>query len=149
MRSIIRKVIREMASTNLRNALIAMGRKQAQKNLGISLEDYVTIIYDNDLIEYVSDYIPELLNLTKHSGNSYDYNGDGPLLRGLVFKYVRKHKTTRGNVVLPYALIPQSKLEYLVEISKLLTEEMIVEFINEYYHKDITRIIPIPTTNFG
>ena len=138
-----------MASTKLKKELISMGPEKANENLGISSKDFVSIVYDGDIVEYVSDYIPELLNLTKHSGNSYDYNGDGPLLRGLVFKYVRKHKTTRGNVVLPYALIPQSKLEYLVEISKLLTEEMIVEFINEYYYKDITRIIPIPTTNFG
>lgn len=149
MRSIIRKILKEMASSNLRKELISMGPTNAKESLGIPLEDFVSIVYDGDIIEYVSDYIPELLYLTKHSGNSYDYNGDGPLLRGLVFKYVRKHKTTRGNVVLPYALIPQSKLEYLIEIAKLLTEEMIVEFINEFYHKDITRIIPIPTTNFG
>ena len=137
-----------MASSNLKKELISMGPAKANENLGISLEDFVTIVYDGDIIDYVSDYVPELLYLRNHSVSSYDYNGEGPL-RGLVFKYVRKHKTTRGNLVLPYALIPQSKLKYLIEIKKLLTEEMIVEFINEFYHKDITRIIPIPTTNFG
>lgn len=137
-----------MASSNLKKELISMGPVKANENLGISSEDFFTIVYDGDIIEYVSDYIPELLYLRNHSVNSYDYNGEGPL-RGLVFKYVRKHKTPRGNIVLPYALIPQSKLEYLIKEKKLLTEDMIVEFINEYYNKDITRIIPIPTTNFG
>ena len=124
-----------------------MGPARAN-DFGISLDDFITIVYDNDIVEYVADYVPELLDLKNHSVTSYDYNGEGPL-RGLVFKYMRKHKTTRGNIVLPYALVPQSKLEYLVKITKLLTEDMIVEFINEYYNKNITRIIPIPTTNFG
>lgn len=148
MRSIIRKILKEMASTNLRKELISMGPEKAKENLGISLEDFVRLVYDYDIVEYVSDFIPELLYLKNHSVTSYDYNGEGPL-RGLVFKYMRKHKNLRGKIVLPYALIPQSKLNYLIEEKELLTEEMIVEFINEYYHKDITRIIPIPTTNFG
>ena len=142
-----------MASTNLRNELIAMGRKQAQESLGISLEDYVTIIYDNDLIQYVSDYIPELTDLTRYqdiaySDSTYDYNGDGPL-QGLVFKYVGKHKNRRGNIVLPYAIIPRPKLRYLIEEEKLLTKEMIIEFINEFYDLDVTEIAPMRETNFG
>jgi len=148
MRSIIRRVIREMASTNLRNELIAMGRKQAEESLGISLKDYLTIVYDNDIIEYVSDYVPELTDLTRYSNYTYDYNGDGPL-QGFVFRYVGKYKNERKNNEIAYAIIPRPKLRYLIEEEKLLTKEMIIEFINEFYGLDIVEIAPMRETNFG
>ena len=148
MRSIIKNLLREMASTKLQNELTSMGPKEAQESLGISLEDYVTIVYDNDIIDYVSDNIPELTDLTKYSNNTYDYNGKGPL-QGLVFKYVGKYKNRRGNIVLPYAIIPRPKLRYLIEEEKLLTKEMIIEFINEFYDLDVTEIVPMRETNFG
>ena len=148
MRSLIRKVIREMASTNVREQLIAMGPKNARKNLGISLEDYVTIAYDNDIIDYVSDHIPELTDLTPHSNNTFDYNGDGPL-QGLVFKYMGKRRNSRGDVVLPYVIVPQPKLTYLMALEKLLTPKMFIEFINEFYEFDATRIVKMAETNFG
>lgn len=148
MRSLIRKVIREMAYTNVREQLIAMGPKNARENLGISLKDYVTIAYDNDIIDYVSDHIPELTDLTKYSNNTFDYNGDGPL-QGLVFKYVGKHKNKRGNIVIPYAIVPQPKLTYLMALEKLITPDMLIEFINEFYNFDVTRIVKMAETNFG
>ena len=148
MRSVIRKVIREMASTNLRNELISMGPKEAKESLGISLEDYVTIAYDNDIIDYVSDHIPELTDLTRYNDNVYDYNGDGPL-QGLVFKYVWKHKNRKGNIILPYVMVPQAKLTYLMALEKLITPDMLIEFINEFYYLDATRIVKTPKTNFG
>ena len=144
MRSIIRNILREMASTNLKTALIAMGPKKANESLKISLEDYVTIVYDNDIIDYVSDHIPELTDLTKYSNNTYDYNGKGPL-QGLVFKYVGKYKTKMGNIISPHAVIPRSKLLHL----ELLTQEMLIEFINEFYELNVTRIVPMKETNFG
>ena len=148
MRSLIRKVIREMAYTNVREQLIAMGPKNARENLGISLKDYVTIAYDNDIIDYVSDHIPELTNLTQHSNYTFDYNGDGPL-QGLVFKYVGKHKNKRGNIVIPYAIVPQPKLTYLMALEKLLSPKMFIDFINEFYNFDVTRIVKMAETNFG
>jgi len=148
MRSIIKKVIREMASSNLRKELISMGPKEAQENLGISLEDYITIAYDNDIIDYVSDHIPELTNLSQHSIYTFDYNGKGPL-QGLVFRYVRKHKNREGDTILPYAIIPQPKLTYLIALEKLITPDMLIEFINEFYELNVTRISKMTETNFG
>lgn len=148
MRSLIRKVIREMASTNLKGALIAMGPKKAKKSLGINLEDFVSIVYDDDIVDYVSDFIPELTNLTLHSEKSYDYNGEGPLA-GLVFTYIKRQKTRAGNIVEPYANIPKNKLEYLIKEAELLTEQMFLIFLNEYYDLNMTKIVPIRPTNFG
>ena len=137
-----------MASTNLKKELISMGPKEAQENLGISLEDYITIAYDNDIIDYVSNHIPELTNLTKYSNNTYDYNGRGPL-QGLVFRYVGKHKNREGNTISPYAIIPQPKLTYLMALEKLLTPHMLIDFINEFYELNVRRIVKIRETNFG
>lgn len=142
-----------MASTNLRKELISIGPKEAQESLGISLEDYITIVYDNDIIDYVSNHIPELTDLTGYqdmgyNDRVYDYNGNGPL-QGLVFKYVWKHKNRKGNIILPYLMVPQTKLTYLMSLEKLLTPEMFIEFINEFYDFDATRIVKIPKTNFG
>lgn len=138
-----------MANTNLQRELIAMGPQNALDSLGIRLEDYVTMAYDNDIIEYVSAHIPELTDLRKHIIHpTYDYNGRGPL-RGLVFQYVGKHKTNRGNIILPQLLVPKAKLRYLIDEEKLLTEEMLIEFINEFYDFDATKIIPLRETNFG
>lgn len=125
-----------------------MGPKEAQETLGISLEDYITIAYDNDIIDYVSDHIPELTDLTKYSNNTFDYNGKGPL-QGLVFRYVGKRKNSKGDVVLPYAIVPQPKLTYLMASEKLLTPKMFIEFINEFYEFDATRIVKMAETNFG
>ena len=142
-----------MASTNLRKELISIGPKEAQESLGISLEDYITIVYDNDIIDYVSNHIPELTDLTRYqdiaySDSVYDYNGDGPL-QGLVFKYVGKHKNRKGDTILPYAIIPQPKLTYLMALERLLTPDMLIEFINEFYELNVTRIVKMPATNFG
>lgn len=137
-----------MASAKLQNELISMGPKEAQKNLGISLKDYITIVYDNDIIDYVSDHIPELTDLTKYSNNTYDYDGKGEI-QGLVFRYVGKYKNERKNNEIAYAIIPRPKLSYLIEEEKLLTKEMIIEFINEFYGLDIVEIAPMRETNFG
>ena len=147
MRSIIRNILREMASTNLKTALIAMGPKKANESLKISLEDYVTMAYDNDIIDYVSDHIPELTDLTRYNTPSYYYNGEGPF-SGLVFQYVKKGKTRKGDIVLPLAIVPQFKLNYLKR-TKLLTEEMFIEFINEFYDLNVTKIVPVRETNYG
>jgi len=148
MRSIIKNILREMASTNLKNELISMGPKEAQRNLGISLQDYLTIVYDNDIIDYVSNHIPQLTDLTKYRDNTYDYNGNGPI-QGLVFKYMGKRKNSEGKIVLPYAIVPQYKLSYLMASEKLLTPKMFIEFINKFYNLDATRIAKMPATNFG
>ena len=148
MRSIIKNLLREMASTNLRKELISMGPKEAQESLGITLEDYVKIVYDNNIINYVANNIHELTDLTKHSINSYDYNGRGPL-QGLVFTYVGKHKNRKGNIISPYVMVPQAKLTYLMALEKLLTPKMLIDFINDFYYLDATRIAKIPETNFG
>lgn len=137
-----------MASTRLQRELIAMGPKVARETTGISLQDYITIAYDNNIIEYVSSHIPELTNLTRSSRQSYDYNGEGPM-RGLVFHFVGKHTNKKGNLVLPYVAIPQSKLTYLLAQEKLLTREMLIKFVNEFYKQNVTRIVKIPETNFG
>ncbi len=148
MRSTIRRILREMASTNLRKELISRGPKKAQESFGMSLEDYVNIVYNGNIIEYVANNIPELTDLKKHSIYSYDYNGRGPL-QGLVFRYRGKHTYRNGNIVLPYASIPESKITYLIALEKLLTPELLIKFINEFYDLDVTRIAKIPSTNFG
>ena len=148
MRSIIKNLLREMASTKLQNELISMGPKEAQKSLGINLMDYITIAYDNDIVDYVSDHIPELTDLTRYSNHTYDYNGRGPL-QGFVFRYVGKNKNERKNNEIPYAIIPRPKLGYLIDEEKLLTKRMIIEFINEFYDLDVIEIAPMRETNFG
>jgi len=148
MRSIIKNLLREMASTNLRKELISMGPKDAQESLGMTLDDYVKIVYDNNIINYVANNIPELTDLKKHSINSYDYNGRGPL-QGLVFTYVGKHKNRKGNIISPLVMVPQTKLTYLMALEKLLTPKMLIDFINDFYYLDATRIAKIPETNFG
>jgi len=148
MRTTIKKVIRETASTRLQRELIAMGPNRAQESLGVDLKDFVKIVYDNDIIKYVSNHIPELTDLTKYSNNTYDYDGRGPL-QGLVFKYVGKHKNRKGDTILPYAIIPQPKLTYLMALERLLTPDMLIEFINEFYELNVTRIVKMPETNFG
>lgn len=148
MRSIIKNILREMSNTKLQKELKAMGPKGAQESLGMTLDDYVKIVYDNNIINYVANNIPELTDLKKHSINSYDYNGRGPL-QGLVFTYVGKHKNRKGNIVSPLIMVPQSKLTYLMATEKLLTPEMLLDFINDFYYLDATRIAKIPSTNFG
>ena len=148
MRSIIKNILREMASTNLRKELISMGPKEAQESLGMTLDDYVKIVYDNNIINYVANNIPELTDLKKHSINSYDYNGRGPL-QGLVFTYVGKHKNRKGNIISPLVMVPQTKLTYLIALEKLLTPKMLIDFINDFYYLDATRIAKIPESNFG
>lgn len=148
MRSTIRRIIREMASTNLKRELIAMGPRVAERTTGINLQDYITVAYNNDIVEYVSDHIPELTNLRKSARNVYDYDGQGPM-GGLVLHYVGKHTNKKGNLVLPYVAIPQKKLTYLLAEEKLLTPELLIEFINEFYGLNATKIVKILGTNFG
>lgn len=139
MRSIIKRIINEAVTKKLRDTLKSVGPKEARNLTGMSIEDYVDIVYDLDAIGYVESVVPELLNLQKgRSGYSYNYNGDGPL-RGTVFLYASRYRTNRGRIVEPFAIIPRMKLNYLTEY---MTKDILIDFINEFYDLDVTRIVP-------
>ena len=148
MREIIRKVIQETKTSKFIQRLKDMGPKKAKDSLGLDLDDFVRIAYDDDIIQYVSEFMYPLTRLEPSGNNAYDYNGEGPL-SGLVFKYIGRHKTGLGNIVPPTAYIPEKKLNYLINMNGILTEKLFLEFLNEYYELNVTRIVPIRPTNYG
>lgn len=146
MREIIRRIIQETKISKFKQRLKDMGPKKAKESLGIELEDFVDIVHDGDIVDYVLININELTDLKKY-GNLYMYNGKGPF-RGTVFRYVPRQKTERVYIENSYALVPSSKLSYLSS-KGILTEELLIEFLNEFYDLDITEIVPERETNFG
>ena len=147
MREIIRKVIQETKMSKLKQRLKDMGSKKSKEYSGIGIEDFVNIVHDGDIVDYVLVNINELSNLTKYANGLFMYNGKGPF-RGTVFRYVPRQKTKRLNIENSYALVPSSKLSYLSS-EGILTEELLIEFLNEFYDLDITKIVPERETNFG
>ena len=147
MREIIRRIIQETKISKFKQILKDMGPKKAKESLGIELEDFVDILHDGDIVDYVLSNINELTDLKEYGNRLFMYNGKGPF-RGTVFRYVPRQKTERLYIENSYALVPSSKLSYLSS-EGILTEELLIEFLNEFYDLDITEIVPERETNFG
>lgn len=147
MKEIIRKVIQEAKLSKFKQRLKDMGPKKAKESFSLELEDFVDIVHDGDIVDYVLNNINELTELKEYGNRLFMYDGDGPF-RGTVFRYVPRQKTERLYIENSYALVPQSKLDYLSS-EGLITKELLIEFLNEFYDLYITRIVPERETNFG
>ena len=57
------KILSEAVSQKLKNELKGMGPLRA-KEIGITTNDFVSLVYDGDIAQYVAKHTPFLLNLT-------------------------------------------------------------------------------------
>lgn len=117
---------------------------EGAKKLGVSPTEYISIVFDNDIVSYVSHFLNNLLHLDIYSsGKLYMFNGDGPF-QGTVFEYkVYKPYNERIQRIVS---IPKNKYDYIM---KFMDEESLIEFLNEYYELYFDRIVVERETNFG
>jgi hypothetical protein len=143
MRELIKKILKETSSKKLKSEFLNMGVEGA-KRLGVSPTDYLNIVFDGDVVSYVSHFLNPLLHLNIYSsGKLYMHDGDGPF-QGTVFEYdVRKPFNQNVRRVL---LIPKKKYDYIM---KFMNEETLTEFLNEYYELYFDKIVPQKEVNFG
>lgn len=143
MRILIKKILRETSNKKLKSEFLNMGVEGA-KRLGVSPTDYLNIVFDGDVVSYVSHSLNDLLHLNIYSsGKLYMHDGDGPF-RGTVFVY-DVHKPFNKNVR-RILFIPKTKYDYIM---KFMNEETLTEFLNEYYDLYFDKIVVEKETNFG
>lgn len=114
------------------------------KKIGVSPTEYIDIIFDNDIVSYVSHFLNDLLHLDIYSsGKLFMYNGDGPF-RGTVFecKAYKPHNKGIQRVV----SVPKKKYDYIM---KFMDEENLIEFLNEYYDLYFDKLVVEKEVNFG
>jgi hypothetical protein len=143
MKTLIKKILRETSNKKekLKSELLNIGVQDA-KRFGVTPTDYINIVFDGDVVSYVSHFLNPLLHLDK-SGRLYMYNGYGPF-QGTVFEYhVRKLFYQNVRRVL---FIPKKKYDYIM---KFMDEETLTEFLNEYYELYFDKIVPQKEVNFG
>ena len=128
-------ILSEAVSQKLKNEIKSMGPLQA-KEMGITTDDYVDIVYDGNLVEYVSEYLNPLLNLTisgrEENGKKYiikaQYRGDSDSpLSGYILTYYPKNPP---RISQSEGYIFGKKWEI---IQKYLTKFQFMDFMNGYY----------------
>jgi hypothetical protein len=143
MKLLIKKILRETSNKKLKTEFLNMGVEGA-KELGVSPTDYINIVFDGDVVSYVSHFLNDLLHLNIYSsGKLYMHNGDGPF-RGTVFEY-QKYKPSNEDVR-RIVVIPKPKYDYLM---KFMDKETLTEFLNEYYNLFFDKIVVVSEHNFG
>jgi hypothetical protein len=134
-------LITESQHKKLKYEFLDMGIEGA-KRLGVT--DYVNIVFDGDVISYVSHFLNDLLHLNIYSsGKLYMHDGDGPF-QGTVFEY-QKYKPFNEDIR-RIVVIPKTKYDYIM---KFMNEETLTEFLNEYYDLYFDKIVVQKVTNFG
>jgi hypothetical protein len=136
-------LITESQHKKLKYEFLDMGIEGA-KRLGVTPTDYLNIVFNGDVVSYVSYSLNDLLHLNIYSsGKLYMHDGDGPF-RGTVFEYdVRK---PFNEDIRRIVLIPKTKYDYIM---KFMNEETLTEFLNEYYDLYFDKIVVQKETNFG
>ena len=143
MRTLIKKILRETSNNKLKTEFLNMGVQDA-KQLGVSPTDYINIVFDGDVVSYVSHFLNDLLHLNIYSsGKLYMHDGDGPF-QGTVFEY-QKYKPFNEDIR-RIVVIPKKKYDYIM---KFMNEETLTEFLNEYYDLYFDKIVPQKEVNFG
>ena len=129
------KILSEAVSQKLKNELKSLGPLES-KELGITTDDYVNIVYDGNLVEYISEYLNPLLHLTitgrEENGKKYiikaQYRGDSDSpLSGYILTYYPKNPP---KIVQSEGYVDPKKWEI---IQKYLTKFQFMDFMNEYY----------------
>ena len=117
---------------------------EGAKQLGVFSSDYINIVFNGDVVSYVSHFLNDLLHLNIYSsGKLYMHDGDGPF-RGTVFEY-QKYKPLNKDIR-RILVIPKTKYDYIM---KFMNEETLTEFLNEYYDLYFDKIVIQKETNFG
>jgi hypothetical protein len=136
-------LITESQHKKLKYEFLDMGIEGA-KRLGVTPTDYLNIVFNGDVVSYVSYSLNDLLHLNIYSsGKLYMHDGDGPF-RGTVFEY-QKYKPFNEDIR-RIVLIPKTKYDYIM---KFMNEETLTEFLNEYYDLYFDKIVVQKETNFG
>lgn len=136
-------LITESQHNKLKYEFLDMGVEKA-KRLGVTPTDYINIVFDGDVVSYVSHFLNDLLNLDIYSsGRTYMFNGNGPF-QGTVFEY-QTYKPLNKDVR-RILLIPKTKYDYIM---KFMDEESLSEFLNEYYELYFDKIVVQKEYNFG
>ena len=143
MKETIRKVLKEISNQKLKKEFLDMGVEGAKK-MGVSPTEYIDIVFDGDIVSYVSHFLNDLLHLDIYSsGKLYMFNGEGPF-QGTVFEYKVYKPINKG--VRKVVSIPKKKYDHIM---KFMDKEALSDFINEYYKIDFNRIVVERETNFG
>jgi hypothetical protein len=136
-------LITESQHKKLKYEFLDMGIEGA-KRLGVTPTDYLNIVFNGDVVSYVSYSLNDLLHLNIYSsGKLYMHDGDGPF-RGTVFEY-QKYKPFNEDIR-RIVVIPKKKYDYIM---KFMNEETLTEFLNEYYDLYFDKIVPQKEVNFG
>lgn len=131
------KILSEAVSQKLKNELKGMGPLRA-KEVGINTDDFVNIVYDGDIVEYVAKNTPFLLNLTVHGREEgekkyvlkYQDNRDS-ILNGVVIEYFPKAPPRQPE---SNAYIHIDKWTFLKDY---MTKWQLIDFLNQYYDLNI------------
>jgi hypothetical protein len=136
-------LITESQHKKLKYEFLDMGIEGA-KRLGVTPTDYLNIVFNGDVVSYVSYSLNDLLHLNIYSsGKLYMHDGDGPF-QGTVFEY-QKYKPFNEDIR-RIVVIPKKKYDYIM---KFMNEETLTEFLNEYYDLYFDKIVVQKETNFG
>lgn len=134
MRTIIKKILKETTKKKTSEYLKSKGPLESS-NMGLDLEDFVNLAYDGDIVQYVSEYLNELLHLTPKK----EYETNAVVLFPIKDTEIFKEDTPiyspskEDNLLLLSSRSMQSIKEYM-------TTGMFVKFMNEFYNLDITKL---------
>ncbi len=137
MRDIIKKVLRESNREKMGDRLRSIGLQSA-KNMGFSVQQFIDLAFDGDLVSYVSEYVNQLLHLEREGLFRSYYASSKGLLDGFVFTYKPSRNMPGGSE------LPSSIVFNIINAKKIipdfLDKTLLLEFINEYYFLDAEKI---------
>lgn len=127
------KILSEAVSQKLKNELKGMGPLRA-KEIGITTNDFVSLVYDGDIAQYVAKHTPFLLNLTvdgRDEGEKkyvlkYQDNRDS-VLNGVVMEYFPSNPPMKPK---SEGWVHHTKWTFLKDY---MTKWQFMDFINGYY----------------
>jgi len=140
-----KKILKEERSKRLKSELLRIGVFQA-KRMGLSIEDFINIVFDGNLKNYIEHYMDPILNLKKQTyRTSFLYRGRrwgtetqlSRLFDGVVFEYVPLHENSNGRKIYPHINIPEIKWNF---IKIFLEQQTLLTFLNDYYDLDAIKI---------
>lgn len=111
------------------------------KQIGLSTQDFVDLVYDGDIVQYVAKHTPFLLNLTVHGREEgekkytlkYEDNRDS-ILNGVVIEYFPKSPPRQPK---SDAYIHLDKWTF---IKDYMTKWQVIDFLNQYYDLNIEEL---------
>lgn len=141
------KILSEAVSQKLKNELKGMGPLRA-KEVGITTDDFVNIVYDGDIVQYVAKNTPFLLNLTIYGRSLnekkyiFKYHGDSSsVLNGTVLEYFPSNPPIKPQ---SEGWVHHNKWTFLKDY---MTKWQFMDFMNEYYDLNMQelRLEPLPS----